>query len=333
MLLFFSFSFLQFLKNKGWFAMNPKKYHFDEYESNLENIRYCKKELDNDFHSFAERRVREHIKRLDCEHYAQSLFLENLNYYVDDIQSLSNVIGQLSGYYCGISLKKLKFNLSAHHILVEETPAQTQNYQYSPIRGACHYHPYVPIIILDGGDIEKGKIFTLFYFLVSLLVEHQFVGKKIGKEKFQKFSSEFWCNMVAGEFLIPKDEFDRQWEIHQEYENEETFLKLAEFFNVSRPAIIVKARFTQKISQEAYEEYYKKYNLAQRTCSSLLAPPKKAFDDEEMFNEEKGRLYLLLGKILLENFKSSKSLKICQKVQGLIEEMFKPSFKEMERRG
>ena len=73
--------------------MNPKKYHFDEYESNLENIRYCKKELDNDFHSFAERRVREHIKRLDCEHYAQSLFLENLNYYVDDIQSLSNVIG------------------------------------------------------------------------------------------------------------------------------------------------------------------------------------------------------------------------------------------------
>lgn len=313
--------------------MKPKKYYFDDYEAGIESIRYCKKELDDDFHSFAEKRIGEQIKKLDYDHIGESLFLENLNYSVDDIQSLSNVIQQLSGYHCGISLKKLKFNLNAHHILVEEAPPHAQNQQYSPIRGACYYHPYMPIIILDGGDIEKGKLFTLFYFLVSLLVEHQFAGKKISKEKFQKFSSEFWCNMVAGEFLIPRDEFDRQWEIHKDDDTEKIFLLLSEFFHVSRPAIIVKARFTQKISQEDYEQFYKKYNLAQRTCSSLLTSPKskKIYDDEEVFNEEKGRLYLLLGKILLENFKSTRSLKICQKVQGLIEEMFRPSFKEMEK--
>lgn len=314
--------------------MRGKNYHFDEYEIKLDNIRYRKKEFDGDFYSYAEKRVKEQIKKLNYDHRGESVFLESLNYCVDDVQSLLSVIQKLTGYYCGIPLKNLKLNLNANHILVEEIPTNTQNYQYSPIRGACHYHPYIPIIILDGGDIEKGKLFTLIYFLVSLLVEHQFAGKKISKEKFQKFSSEFWCNMVAGEFLIPKDEFDRQWEIHQDKDVEDIFLSLAEFFHVSRPAVIVKARFTQKISQEAYEEYYKKYDLAQRTCSSLLSSPKnkKAFDDEEIFNAEKGKLFLLLGKVLVENFKSTKSLKICQKVQGLIDEVLRPSLKEMERR-
>lgn len=312
--------------------MKHRKINFNDYEMRLDNVRYRKKEFDEDFYTFVEKRIAEQMKRMDYKHDGEPLFLENLDYCVDDVKSLLSVIGKLTGYHCGIPLKKLKFNLSANHIIVEETQSNAQHYQYSPIRGACVYHPYVPIIILDGGDLEKGKIFTLIYFLVALLVEHQFVGKKIGKEKFNRFSSDFWCNMVAGEFLIPRDEFDRQWENHQEKENEDIFWELSEFFQVSKSAIIVKARFTQKISQQAYEEYYKKYDLAQHTCSSLLASPKKKIiDDDEIFDTEKNKLYFLLGKVLLENFRSNKSLKICQKVQGLIEEIFKPTYEEMQR--
>lgn len=312
--------------------MKHRKINFSDYEMKMDNVRYRKKEFDEDFYTFVEKRIQEQMKRMEGKRDGEPLFLENLDYSVDDVKSLLGVIQKLTGYHCGIPLKKLKFNLSVNHIIVEETENHTQHYQYSPIRGACHYHPYVPIIILDGGDLEKGRLFTLIYFLVSLLVEHQFVGKKIGKEKFNRFSSDFWCNMVAGEFLIPREEFDRQWEIHQNKETEEIFWELAEFFQVSKSAIIVKSRFTQKISQEAYEEYYRKYDLAQHTCSSLLASPKKrVVDDDEIFDEEKNKLYFLLGKVLLENFKSTKSLKIRQKVQGLIEEIFKPSYKEMQR--
>ncbi|RDU71692.1 ImmA/IrrE family metallo-endopeptidase [Helicobacter brantae] len=310
-----------------------RKINFNSYETRTDTIRYRRKEFDEDFCTFAQNRIQEQVKKIEHRYRGDCLFLENLDYNVDEIKSLLGVIQKITGYHCGISLKQLKFNLSANRIIVEESDCQSQRYQHSPIKGACHYHPYVPIIILDGGDLEKGKIFTLIYFLVALLVEHQFVGKKIGKEKFNRFSSDFWCNMVAGEFLIPKDEFDCQWEIHQEVEVEEIFWELAEFFQVSKSAIIVKARFTHKISQEAYEEYYKKYDLAQFTCSSLLAKPqgKKIYDDEEIFNQEKSKLYFLLGKVLLENFKSTKSLKICQKVQGLIEEIFKPTYQEMQK--
>lgn len=313
--------------------MRHRKINFNSYETKIDNIRYRKKEFDEDFCTFAERRIQEQIERIEYRYKGDTLFLENLDYNVDEVKSLLGVIQKITGYQCGMPLKKLKFNLSANRIIVEESERHSQRHQHSPIKGACHYHPYVPIIILDGGDVERGKIFTLIYFLVALLVEHQFVGKKIGKEKFNRFSSDFWCNMVAGEFLIPKDEYNHQWEIHQDKEVEEIFWELAEFFQVSKSAIIVKARYTQKICQEAYEKYYKKYDLAQHTCTSLLATPqgKKIYDDEEIFNQEKNKLYFLLGKVLLENFKSTKSLKICQKVQGLIEEIFKPTYQEMQK--
>ena len=313
--------------------MQYKRSTLEDFERKANTIRYRKKEFDEDFCTFAQRRIQEQIERIERRYKGDSMFLESMDYNVDEVKSLLGVIQKITGYCCGISLKQLKFNLSVNKIIVEESDCQSQRYQHSPIKGACHYHPYVPIIILDGGDIERGKIFTLIYFLVALLAEHQFVRKKISKEKFNRFSSDFWCNMVAGEFLIPKDEFDRQWEMYQGVEVEEIFWKLAEFFQVSKSAIIVKARFTQKISQEAYEEYYKKYDLAQHTCSTLLSTPrgKRIYDDEEVFNQEKNKLYFLLGKVLLENFKSTKSLKICQKVQGLIEEIFKPTYKEMQK--
>ena len=60
-------------------------------------------------------------------------------------------------------------------------------------RGFTLLDSYAPIIFINGRDSNNGKLFTLI---------HEFCHILLGKEGVSDSSSEPYCNMFAGEFLV-----------------------------------------------------------------------------------------------------------------------------------
>ena len=106
------------------------------------------------------------------------------------------------------------------------------------MRGICILHDEIPIILLNGKDNPNGRINTLFHESHLLLWTVQYLVM------IQIKDVEIFCNSLAGEYLVPKD--DLILNVNDSIKN------LSNRYSVSQYVIYRLLLDTNNISQEEY---------------------------------------------------------------------------------
>ena len=124
------------------------------------------------------------------------------------------------------------------------------------ISGFCIYDPEFPVIYINNSMPSTRQIFTLFHELTHLLFGTGGVDKQndafLRQMRGDNRRIEVLCNRFAGEFLVPKEDFDKM--ISRIRVNEEAIEKLAKRYKVSREVILRKCLDRGVVSQAYYEE-------------------------------------------------------------------------------
>ena len=112
---------------------------------------------------------------------------------------------------------------------------------------------YAPLIFVNNADYKTAQIFTLAHEL-----SHIFVGES-GLSKFENLSpadhaTEEICNKIAAEFLVPIEEFHRQWITASQ--SSDPYQDLAKRFKVSTVVAARRALDSERITREEFFEYY-----------------------------------------------------------------------------
>ena len=117
-------------------------------------------------------------------------------------------------------------------------------------RGLAIYYPVLPIIIINQSDAYRAYSFTLFHELGHLLKKENDVDS--WNERNEK--EEEWCNQLAGEVLMPENEFRNATKIEgiTELHNIE---KIAKKFLVSSYACLVRLKNLNIISRKQYLDF------------------------------------------------------------------------------
>jgi len=124
------------------------------------------------------------------------------------------------------------------------------------ISGFCLCDDEFPVIYINNSMPKTRQIFTLFHELTHLLFKTGGVDKEndafLRRIKGDNRRIEVLCNRFAGEFLVPKYDFDKV--IAGVQINEQAVEKLAKRYNVSREVILRKCLERRLVDQPYYEE-------------------------------------------------------------------------------
>jgi len=124
------------------------------------------------------------------------------------------------------------------------------------ISGFCIYDPEFPVIYINNSMPNTRQIFTLFHELTHLLFATGGVDKQndafLRQMRGDNRRIEVLCNRFAGEFLVPKEDFDKV--ISSVGADEEAIEKLAKRYKVSREVILRKCLDRGLVSKARYEE-------------------------------------------------------------------------------
>jgi Zn-dependent peptidase ImmA (M78 family) len=124
------------------------------------------------------------------------------------------------------------------------------------ISGFCVYHPEFPVIYTNNSMPKTRQIFTLFHELTHLLFKTGGVDKQndafVRRIRGDNRRIEVLCNRFAGEFLVPKDDFDNV--ISSARIDEKTVEKLANRYKVSREVVLRKCLDRGLVDRAYYEQ-------------------------------------------------------------------------------
>ncbi len=124
------------------------------------------------------------------------------------------------------------------------------------ISGFCLYDDEFPVVYINNSMPKTRQIFTLFHELPHLFFKTGGVDKEndafLRRIKGDNRRIEVLCNRFAGEFLVPKYDFDKV--IASVQINEQAVEKLAKRYNVSREVILRKCLERRLVDQAYYEE-------------------------------------------------------------------------------
>lgn len=132
--------------------------------------------------------------------------------------------------------------------------SQVSGIPISEMRGFCLPDPDFPMIVLNGGDYEAPRLFTLVHELVHLLLGED----SICDDPVSFNSHEIFCNAVAAAVLIPRFELlgvpvvtmasrDYPWTLDE-------LAGLAARFGVSREAVLRRLVSLGKASESRYRD-------------------------------------------------------------------------------
>lgn len=128
--------------------------------------------------------------------------------------------------------------------------------------GFCLYDEEFPIIYINNTMPINRQIFTLFHEIYHIIFKTSGIDNR-DEEKFinnlsgENQEIEIKCNMFAGDFLVPIDDFDN--EINGKSITEKEITELAELYCVSREVILRKLYDKSLINQFTYNEYSNKW--------------------------------------------------------------------------
>ncbi|HEU5106415.1 MAG TPA: XRE family transcriptional regulator [Solirubrobacterales bacterium] len=145
---------------------------------------------------------------------------------------------------------------------------QAQGIDVDEMRGFALSDDSAAVIVLNGGDSRRGRIFTLLHEFVHVVLRSSGVCDlfPIKNPRSETDKTEVFCNRVAASVLLPKEEFlaDRLV-ANREGENWDDLLlkQLGDRYSVSREVILRRLltlgkttfRFYQEKHQEFIEEY------------------------------------------------------------------------------
>ena len=120
--------------------------------------------------------------------------------------------------------------------------------------GFCIYDDSFPIIYINNSKPKTRQIFTLFHELAHILFKIGGVDTRLDDyiDYLDNESKriEIYCNKFAGEFLVPKKDFENH--IMGKNLDEKLFSNLAELYSVSREVILRKLLDMGKIERSYY---------------------------------------------------------------------------------
>ena len=137
-------------------------------------------------------------------------------------------------------------------------------FQDDSVDAFCLVHDEFPVIYLNNSRPPVRQIFSLFHELAHLLLGENDVTRGINRRRGQ---IEIFCDQFAADFLVPSD--DLKTHLTFSVYDDEAIEKLANYYNVSRPVILLKLvdrgiytqhNYWQKIDQwtDEYEHHLKK---------------------------------------------------------------------------
>ncbi len=118
------------------------------------------------------------------------------------------------------------------------------------VRGFAISDPMAPVIYINSSDAPPARLFTLIHELA-----HIWIGSSgISDITNHHSKEESFCNQVAGEFLVPKKEFNETWNFDQAFD--ENLRAIAVKFHVSTLVAAKRAFDLNVITKEMYNQFY-----------------------------------------------------------------------------
>jgi Zn-dependent peptidase ImmA (M78 family)/DNA-binding XRE family transcriptional regulator len=144
--------------------------------------------------------------------------------------------------------------------------------------------PIAPLVFINGQDYQAAKVFTLLHELAHIWIGHS--GISLIDETLQSpaLQIELLCNAVAAETLVPRVEFESEWNSRQAgYEQME---RLARHFLVSVLVIIRRATELNKISTDTSFEFWAE--AKQRIEAYAVAQANEKEEEKEKAKDKQG---------------------------------------------
>lgn len=133
------------------------------------------------------------------------------------------------------------------------------------MRGFSLSEPEYPVIVLNGGDRPRARVFTLMHEFVHLLLNAGGVCDPLRDFRGRTEDSriEAFCNRVAGAILVPADSLLNEPEVRavrgpQAWSDADIGV-LAERYSVSREVLLRRLLVTRKTSAQFYESMRSRY--------------------------------------------------------------------------
>ncbi|MEI7498036.1 MAG: ImmA/IrrE family metallo-endopeptidase [Candidatus Falkowbacteria bacterium] len=152
-------------------------------------------------------------------------------------------IKKISGYDARRkALKYLIERAENHDIFIGKTVSY-HNIEVGEMRGLFVSNDYCPFIVLNRRDSLSAQIFSLVHELAHLFRKTEAISNSL---EFRKLNNELsneevFCNRVAVELLLPKDDFS------ETYYNKNDIDGLSEIYKVSTLAIFYRLKDLNKI--------------------------------------------------------------------------------------
>lgn len=116
---------------------------------------------------------------------------------------------------------------------------------------------WTPLIFINASDSNGAKLFSLLHEIVHIwLGESDLFNDRQGKANSVS-DIEIICNAVAGEVIVPKDDFLEKWN-EQKTEIYTKIAELAKYFRCGEIVIARKAIDCKKIDQKIYDQVVQK---------------------------------------------------------------------------
>lgn len=136
----------------------------------------------------------------------------------------------------------------------------------SEFRGFAISDKIAPVIFINSSDAKTAQLFTFVHELAHLWIGASGISDLNNNHK----KEEKFCNNVAGEFLVPKNDFEKLWDKNSALIDNLT--KISSHFHVSKLVIAKRALDCKKINLNMYQNYYQ----AEVTSFKSKAKKKKA---------------------------------------------------------
>jgi Zn-dependent peptidase ImmA (M78 family) len=116
-------------------------------------------------------------------------------------------------------------------------------------RGFALTDPYAPLVFVNSRDAPSAQVFTLLHELAHIWINRSGISNPDPSE-YRADNIEVFCNRVAAEALLPKDDFLIAWD---QLIDRSTFpSRLSHAFWVSPLVVIVRAFELNKISDTEF---------------------------------------------------------------------------------
>jgi len=148
-------------------------------------------------------------------------------------------------------------------------------------RGFVMCDRVAPFMFVNSADSKSAQMFTIVHELA-----HLWIGESAGFDfrQLQPFNNdiETFCDEIAAEFLVPKEDFNSQWNHNKD------FAALAKVFKVSPVVIARRALDTGQINRNTFFAFYNRHI--------------KKFEEKKAARGDGGNFYATLRRRLNKRF-------------------------------